>query len=122
MKCRQDAVHRVSWKCTPLIAGRLRLRRSPVDGLAAKTYREIVVRPYRKTSGRVSEMLSPGMLLRTATQQGEPHMSCKYTKDELMERKLGVQAGRLTIMKALLRMGVCEEDLVIAERLMKLEW
>lgn len=52
-------------------------------------------------------------------QAGE-HVSCKYTKEKLLERHWGVTIDQMRRVKALLRMGVCEEDLEIADRLIKL--
>lgn len=53
-------------------------------------------------------------------QSAEPHMSSKYTKEELIARQWGLSTNQVKRVKALLRMGVCEEDLVIADRLIKL--
>lgn len=50
----------------------------------------------------------------------EEHLSCKYTKQELMARHWGMSLTQMKRVKALLRMGVCEEDLVIADRLLKM--
>ncbi|CAN0519297.1 unnamed protein product, partial [Ectocarpus sp. 12 AP-2014] len=52
-------------------------------------------------------------------QPGE-HLSTKYTKEELMARHWGMNLMQMKRVKALLRMGVCEEDLEIADRLLKM--
>ncbi|CAM9130835.1 unnamed protein product [Ectocarpus sp. 4 AP-2014] len=52
-------------------------------------------------------------------QLGE-HLSTKYTKEELMARHWGMNLMQMKRVKALLRMGVCEEDLEIADRLLKM--
>lgn len=55
-------------------------------------------------------------------QQAEEHLSCKYTKDELMWRHWGVSVEQMKRVKALLRLGVSEDDLVIAKKLVNLGW
>lgn len=52
--------------------------------------------------------------------QAGPHVSCKYTKEELLARHWDLSIEQATRVKALLLMGVAEEDLVVAERLIKL--
>ena len=52
--------------------------------------------------------------------QAEEHLSCKYTKEELLARHWGMNLVQMKRVKALLRMGVCEEDLEIADRLLKM--
>lgn len=52
--------------------------------------------------------------------QAEEHLSCKYTKEELLARHWGMNLKQMKRVKALLRMGVCEEDLEIADRLLKM--
>lgn len=53
-------------------------------------------------------------------QHGELHVSSKYTKEELMARHWGMSTEQMKRVKALLRLGVCEEDLIVADRLLKL--
>lgn len=53
-------------------------------------------------------------------EQAERHLSCKYTKEELLSRHWGMNLEQMKRVKALLRMGVCEEDLEIADRLLKI--
>lgn len=52
--------------------------------------------------------------------KAEEHLSCKYTKEELLARHWGMDLNQMKRVKALLRMGVCEEDLEIADRLLKM--
>lgn len=52
--------------------------------------------------------------------QAGPHVSRKYTKEELLARHWDLNINQATRVKALLLMGVSEEDLVIADRLIKL--
>lgn len=52
--------------------------------------------------------------------QAEEHLSCKYTKEEILARHWGMNLQQMKRVKALLRMGVCEEDLEIADRLLKM--
>lgn len=52
--------------------------------------------------------------------QAEEHLSFKYTKEELMARHWGMNMVQMKRVKALLTMGVCEEDLEIADRLLKM--
>lgn len=52
--------------------------------------------------------------------QAENHLSCKYTKEEFIARQWGMNLLQMKRVKALLRMGVCEEDLEIADRLLKM--
>lgn len=52
--------------------------------------------------------------------RGESHLSFKYTKEEILARHWGLTVAQTGRVKALLRMGVSEEDLIVAERLLKL--
>lgn len=52
--------------------------------------------------------------------QAEGHLSYKYTKEELLARHWGMNLLQMKRVKALLRMGVYEEDLEIADRLLKM--
>lgn len=48
------------------------------------------------------------------------HVSSKYTEEQLMARHYGMSMAQAKRVKALLMMGVCEEDLAVADRLLKL--
>ena len=52
--------------------------------------------------------------------KGEEHMSCKYTKEELLTRHNGITVDQIKRVKALLKLGVCEEDMAVADRILKL--
>lgn len=61
-----------------------------------------------------------GGALPSVKPQAEAHLSCKYTKEQLMARHWGMNLDQMKRVKALLTMGVSEEDLVVAGRLLKL--
>ncbi|CAM9637532.1 unnamed protein product [Ascophyllum nodosum] len=53
-------------------------------------------------------------------QQTEKNVSYKYTREELMARYWGINMEQVKRVKALLRLGVDEDDLAIASKLLKL--
>lgn len=56
----------------------------------------------------------------SSAKHAEEHVSRKYTKEEFMARYWGVSPEQEKRVKALLLLGVNEDDLVIADRLLKL--
>lgn len=74
--------------------------------------------PGTDTSGAASDQQSD--LGSSASKKAEEHLSCKYTKEELLARHWGMNVVQMKRVKALLRLGVCEEDLEVADRLLKL--
>lgn len=47
-------------------------------------------------------------------------MSCKYTKEELLARHWSMTKEQMKRVKALLRLGVTDDDIVVADRLIKM--
>lgn len=89
----------------------------PVDIAAKTTSRDVVaVEPSANGNQFVvehtSEIIDP--------RRGLGHVSCKYTKAEIMAKHWGLTVEQMGRVKALLRMGVCEEDIAVADRLLKM--